>query len=37
MMCIFPKNNNNNEENEDFRIRIKSIHAYRAGKKNMIV
>ena len=33
MMCIFPKNNNNNEENEDFRTRIKSIHAYRAGKK----
>ena len=32
-MCIFPKDNNNNEENEDFRTRIKSVHAYRAGKK----
>ena len=32
MMCIFPKNNNNNEDNEKFPHPNKSIHAYRAGK-----
>ena len=32
-MCIFPKNNNNNEENEDFRTRIKVFMLIALEKK----
>ena len=32
-MCIFPKNNNNNEENGDFRTRIKVFMLIALEKK----